>query len=64
MPGEYRSYAAECLRWAADAGDEEDRQAFLEMAKMWTQLALHEAGPESRSGPSAAAEYRAPDREA
>ena len=38
---EYEFYAQECLRWADQADNEADRQAFLEMAKVWTQLALH-----------------------
>jgi hypothetical protein len=31
-------------RWAAETDNEEDRQAFLEMAKVWTPLAMH--GPD------------------
>jgi len=38
---EYQHYARECLRWAAETDDEEHRQAFLQMAKVWTQLAMH-----------------------
>ena len=38
---EYQLYARECLRWAAETDDEEHRQAFLQMAKVWTQLAVH-----------------------
>jgi hypothetical protein len=38
---EYRLYARECLRWACETDNEEDRQALLEMAKVWTQLAMH-----------------------
>ena len=38
---EYQSYAQECLRWAAETDNEETRQAFFEMAKMWTHFALH-----------------------
>ena len=38
---EYQFFAQECVRWADQADDEADRQAFLEMAKVWTQLALH-----------------------
>ena len=48
---EYQSYAQECVRWADQTDDEADRQAFLEMAKVWTQLALHwnEAEPISEA---------------
>ena len=47
---EYQVYAHECLRWADKAGNDEDRRAF-EMAKVWTQLALHgdEAEPISEA---------------
>jgi hypothetical protein len=38
---EYQHYARECLRRAAETDDEEHRQAFLQMAKVWTQLAMH-----------------------
>jgi hypothetical protein len=38
---DYQSFALECLRWAAETDNEEHRQAFLEMAKVWTQLAVH-----------------------
>jgi hypothetical protein len=53
-PAEYQSYAQECLRWAAEADNEKDRQALLELAKVWTQLALHapkgkQAGPTTPS---------------
>lgn len=40
----YHWFARECLRCAAQTDNEEHRQAFLEMAKVWTQLAMH--GPE------------------
>jgi hypothetical protein len=45
----YWSCARECRHWAAEAKSENDRFAFLEMAKMWTQLALEEAGISSIS---------------
>ena len=38
---EYRSFAEQCLRWADETDSEEHRLAFLEMAKLWTQLATH-----------------------
>ena len=37
---EYQQHAGECIRWAAKANTEEERQAFLEMADAWTQAAL------------------------
>ena len=46
---EYREFANECLRWAAEVKADDDRQAFLDMAKVWTQLAMH--GNEAQ-GPS------------
>jgi len=36
---EYRQYAKECLRWAAAAKTEDQRKAFLEMARAWTLAA-------------------------
>jgi hypothetical protein len=39
---EYRQYARECVRWAAEAKDQEDRETFLEMARAWTRVALAE----------------------
>jgi len=38
---QYLEYARECTRWAAEARTDEQRQAFLEMAKHWMQIALH-----------------------
>jgi hypothetical protein len=42
-PAEYQSYAQECLRWTAETDNDERRQAFLEMAKVWTHFAIHGA---------------------
>jgi hypothetical protein len=39
---EYRQYAQECVRWAAEARSQEDQETFLEMAKAWTRIALVE----------------------
>jgi hypothetical protein len=39
---EYQQYAQECVRWAAEAKDQEDQETFLEMAKAWTRVALAE----------------------
>jgi hypothetical protein len=37
---QYRHYAHECIRWAAQAKDNDERQAFLEMADAWKKVAL------------------------
>jgi len=37
---EYLKFAQECTRWAAECDNEEDRQAFLQLAKDWTQAAF------------------------
>lgn len=37
---EYREYAQECVRSAAQAKTEKERKAFLEMAHAWTRVAL------------------------
>ena len=39
---DYRQYAHECARRAAEAKDDQDRRTFLEMAKAWTRVALVE----------------------
>jgi hypothetical protein len=36
---EYRQFAEECLRWARGAKTDEQRKAFLDMARAWTQAA-------------------------
>ena len=41
---EYRQLANECLRWAAEAETEDDRKAFLELARDWTLAALRLEG--------------------
>jgi hypothetical protein len=37
---EYHKYARDCLRWAARARTEEQRQRFLSLAHDWTQAAF------------------------
>ena len=37
---EYKQFAKECLRWAAEATTEEDRKAFLDLARDWTLAAV------------------------
>ena len=41
---EYRQFANECLRWATEAETEDDRKAFLELARVWTFAALRLEG--------------------
>jgi hypothetical protein len=41
---EYHQYAEECLRWATKAKTEEERKAFLDMARAWTGAALRIEG--------------------
>jgi hypothetical protein len=36
---QYKQYAKECVRWAAEASTEEDRKAFLDLARDWTLAA-------------------------
>jgi hypothetical protein len=48
---EYWSYARESQRFALEADNESQHQCFLDMAKVWTQLALvaeHRAAIRSR----------------
>jgi hypothetical protein len=39
-PKEYREFAEDCLRWAAETKSERHRQTLFEMAKTWMQGAL------------------------
>ncbi len=39
---DYRQYAQECIRWAADAKSDKDRETFVEMARAWSRVALVE----------------------
>jgi hypothetical protein len=41
---EYRAYAKECLKWAAEAEADDDRRSFLEMARDWTLAAMRLEG--------------------
>ena len=38
-PKEYRKFAAQCLRWAARAKNEEHKSAMLKMSHHWMQKA-------------------------
>jgi ferric-dicitrate binding protein FerR (iron transport regulator) len=40
---DYRHYAQQCLRFADETENDEDREIFLEMAQVWTQLELTSA---------------------
>jgi len=43
---EYRQFAEECIVWARAAKSDAERQAFLDMARNWTQAAsLYEGSP-------------------
>ena len=48
---EYHKYARDCLRWAARAQTEEQRQRLLSLARDWTQAALGLEGTPVRSEP-------------
>jgi hypothetical protein len=41
---EFQEFADECMRWAAEARTEDQRQSFLQMARAWTQAALRLEG--------------------
>jgi hypothetical protein len=40
----FRQYAQECLRWADEAKTEEERAAFLDMARDWALAAMRLEG--------------------
>jgi len=52
---EYQQNAGECIRWAAKANTEEERQAFLEMADAWTVVAFEDPLVIERALPLASA---------
>jgi len=37
---QYRRFLDECLHWAANARSEQERNAFLQMAKIWAEAAI------------------------
>ena len=41
---DYHQYAEECMRWAVDVATDDDRKAFLDMARAWTEAALQLEG--------------------
>ena len=55
---EYKQYAQECLRWAAEAKTEEDRQALLDLARDWTLAAMRLKGVIQPSDKEADAPFR------
>jgi len=42
---ECRRKAEECLRWADEAANDEQRETLLEIARLWTQMELSSAEP-------------------
>jgi hypothetical protein len=48
---EYHKYARDCLRWAARARTEVQRQRFLSLAHDWSQAALGLEGAQVPSQP-------------
>jgi hypothetical protein len=38
---QFRQYADEAIRWAFQSKTEKERQAYIELARTWTQAALH-----------------------
>jgi hypothetical protein len=48
-PDEYRRFAAECLKMAQTAEEEQNRATFLQMARVWFALAEREEARSSRN---------------
>ena len=58
---EHHKYARDCLRWAARARTEEQRQQFLTLAHDWRQAALlEEVTAPSEPDPSSGAQLLSP----
>ena len=47
---ECRRKAEECLRWADEAADDQQRETLLEIARLWTQMELSSAKPNGVDG--------------
>jgi hypothetical protein len=47
---DYRRFAAECLKMAQTAEEEQNRATFLQMARVWFALAEREEARSSRNG--------------
>jgi hypothetical protein len=45
-----RRNAEQCLRWADDATNDEQRETLLEIAGLWTQMELSSAEPNGVDG--------------
>jgi hypothetical protein len=46
---QFRQYAEEAMRWPCQSKTENERQAYIELARTWTQAALHTASTFSAS---------------
>lgn len=57
---ENHKYARDCLRWAARARTEEQRQQFLTLAHDWRQAALLDVTAPSDPDPSGRAQLLSP----
>lgn len=58
---EYLQFARECTRWASECDNETDQQAFLQLAKDWTEAAMRARALEGGNlGIQAVADERAP----
>ena len=42
---ECRRNAEQCLRWADESANDEQRETLLEIARLWTQMELSSAEP-------------------
>ena len=42
--------AEECLRWADETANDEQRETLLEIARLWTQMELSSAEPNGVDG--------------
>ena len=38
---EFRQYAEEAVRWARKSKTEQEKQAFMDLVRTWTQAAVH-----------------------
>ena len=47
---ECRRKAKECLRWADEAANDQQRETLLEIARLWTQMELSSAEPNGVDG--------------
>ncbi len=52
---EFRQYAEEAMRWARRSKNEKEQLALIELARTWTQAALH------RESTAAAVNYSPPE---